>query len=220
MIHIIKQIFLPVILIIGIFITGCGDEDSPEKALTDIQNALKNKNSVELSERVDLEKFFGNVYDDSTLELAKNYDEYQKKYPEDPYFQHDKDFLLKYNSDYREMHLKFLRDVQEAYFKKIPAPEKPEDNPHAYVADEFEKIRWASVATVKNIVVNNDRAVMTVEIKGDESIRGQFIGVMDFAISFDKDDDNKWRVDKIENLDELMPVLVDKAEKVWITFSN
>ena len=203
-----------------ILIAGCGNDDTPEKALADIQNALSNKNYNELSERVDLEEFFGKVYDDSTVELAKNYDEYKQKYPEDPYFQHDKDFLLKYNVDYREMHLKFLRDVQEAYFKKIPAPDKPEDNPYAYVADEFEKVRWATVATIKNISVDKNKAVITVEMKGDESIRGQFIGTLDFEISFDKDDNNKWRVDKIENLDELMPVLVDKAEKVWITFSN
>ena len=205
---------------ITILIAGCGNDDTPEKALADIQNALSNKNYNELSERVDLEEFFGKVYDDSTVELAKNYDEYKQKYPEDPYFQHDKDFLLKYNVDYREMHLKFLRDVQEAYFKKIPAPDKPEDNPYAYVADEFEKVRWATVATIKNISVDKNKAVITVEMKGDESIRGQFIGTLDFEISFDKDDNNKWRVDKIENLDELMPVLVDKAEKVWITFSN
>ena len=203
-----------------ILIAGCGNDDTPEKALADIQNALSNKNYNELSERVDLEEFFGKVYDDSTVELAKNYDEYKQKYPEDPYFQHDKDFLLKYNVDYREMHLRFLRDVQEAYFKKIPAPDKPEDNPYAYVADEFEKVRWATVATIKNISVDKNKAVITVEMKGDESIRGQFIGTLDFEISFDKDDNNKWRVDKIENLDELMPVLVDKAEKVWITFSN
>lgn len=203
-----------------ILIAGCGNDDTPEKALADIQNALSNKNYNELSERVDLEEFFGKVYDDSTVELAKNYEEYKQKYPEDPYFQHDKDFLLKYNVDYREMHLKFLRDVQEAYFKKIPAPDKPEDNPYAYVADEFEKVRWATVATIKNISVDKNKAVITVEMKGDESIRGQFIGTLDFEISFDKDDNNKWRVDKIENLDELMPVLVDKAEKVWITFSN
>ena len=205
---------------ITILIAGCGNDDTPEKALADIQNALSNKNYNELSERVDLEEFFGKVYDDSTVELAKNYEEYKQKYPEDPYFQHDKDFLLKYNVDYREMHLKFLRDVQEAYFKKIPAPDKPEDNPYAYVADEFEKVRWATVATIKNISVDKNKAVITVEMKGDESIRGQFIGTLDFEISFDKDDNNKWRVDKIENLDELMPVLVDKAEKVWITFSN
>lgn len=209
------MIFLAVILI-----AGCGNyEDSPEKALEEIQIALNNKNYSKLAERVDLENFFGDVYDSATVELAKNYDEYKQLYPEDPYFQHNKDFLLNYNVEYREMHLKFLRDVHEAYFKNIPAPVNPEDNPPAYVADEFEKVRAATTMTMKSIVTDENKAVMTVEIKGDDSVRGQFIGTVNFEISFHKKN-NKWRVDKIENLDELMPALVDKAEKVWITFSN
>lgn len=220
MINIFKKICLAAVFSAVILIAGCGNDDSIEKALTDIKTALDNRNSDELAERVDLEKFFGDAYDDTTMELAKNYEEYKQLYPEDPYFQHDKDFLLKYNVDYREMHLKFLRDVQEAYFKNIPAPDNPEDNPHAYVADEFEKIRAATVATVKNIVINEDKALLTVEIKGDNSVRGQLVGTLDFKIFFEKNENDKWRVVKIENFDELMPVLVDKAEKVWITFSN
>lgn len=207
-------------ILILIFCTGCGIDDKPEDALTEIQSALKEKNFEKLSERADLKNFFAKTYDDTTVELVKNCTEYGEKYPEDPYFQHDAEFLKKYNADYREMHLKFLQDVQEAYFKRIPAPDKPEDDPYAYVADEFEKVRISSTATVKNTVINGDKAIMTVEIKGDSSIRGQFIGTMDFEISFDKDENDKWRLDKIENLDDLMPTLVDKAEKVWITFSN
>lgn len=220
MINIFKKIFVAVIFLAVILIAGCGNDDSVEKAVSDIRTALDNRNSVELAERVNLEKFFGDTYDDATIELAKNYEAYKQKYPEDPYFQHDKDFLLKYNVDYRELHLKFLRDVQEAYFKNIPAPDKPEDNPHAYVADEFEKIRAAINVNVKNIVVNENRALMTVEIRGDDSVRGQLVGTLNLEIFFAKNENDKWRVVRIENLDELMPVLVDKAEKVWITFSN
>lgn len=203
-----------------IFFTGCGDKDSPEKAFTEIQTALTERNSDKLSERIDLEKFFAQIYDDSTVELAKKYDEYQIKYPEDPYFQRDAEFLTRYNSDYREMHLKFLQNVQNAYFKKLPEPENPHENPYAYIANEFEKIRLATNATVKDIKTDGDKSFVTLEINGDSSIRGQLIGTMIFKISFDKDEKNKWRLVKIENLDELMPELVDKAEKVWITFSN
>ena len=203
-----------------IIFAGCGNDDSPEKSLADIQIALQDRDFEKISKRADLKKFFEQTYEDTTVELAKNYDEYQKKYPEDPYFQHSAEFLTKYNADYKEMHLKFLQGVQDAYFNKIPAPENPEDNPHAYVADEFDKIRRASTMTIKNIEIENNQSVVTIEIKGDDSIRGQFIGAMIFKISFDKNDQNQWRLAKIENLDELMPEFVDKAEKVWITFSN
>ena len=203
-----------------IFLTACGNDDSPQKAFSEMQQALEEKNFEEISARMDLEKFFAQTYDDVTVELAKNYDEYGKLYPEDPYFQHSADFLKKYNSEHKDLHLKFAEDVKNAYFEKLPEPETPELNPHAYVANEFEKIRLASTATVKDMKIDDNKALMTVEMQGDTSLRGQFIGKLIFKISFDKDEKNIWHFNKIENLDELTPILVDKAEKVWITFYN
>lgn len=203
-----------------IFFIGCGGEDSPEKALSEMQESLEQKNFKKLSERMNLEEFFALTYDDITLELAKNYDEFGKKYPEDPYFQHSEKFLKKYNSEHRDLHMKFLNEVAHAYFEKIPEPEKPEMNPYAYVANEFEKIHLASNAVIKETKIDGEKAVLTVEMQGDNSLRGQFIGNLIFKISFCKDKQDKWHFQKIENLDELTPILVDKAEKVWITFYN
>ena len=216
----IKNFFTKLILIFSltIFFAGCGNSDSPEKSLSEIQTALEQRNFEKLSERVDAEKFFSQTYDDMTIELAKNYEAYQKKYPEDPYFQHSADFLKDYNFTHKDLHLNFLEGVKNAYFEKLPEPATPEENPYAYVANEFEKIRQASTAVVKEIEIDGDKAVMTVEMQGDSSIRGQFIGTLNFKISFDKDKNDNWRLNKIENLDELTPPLVDKAEIVWITF--
>ena len=208
------------IFTVTIFFAGCGNSDSPEKSLSEMQTALEQKNFTQLSERVDLEKFFSQTYDDITVELAKSYETYQKKYPDDPYFQHSADFLKDYNFTHKDLHLKFLNDVKTAYFEKLPEPQTPEENPHAYVANEFEKIRQASTAVVKEIKIDGDKALMTVEMQGDSSIRGQFIGTLTFQLSFNKDEKNHWNFDKIENLDELTPTLVDKAEMVWITFFN
>lgn len=214
-----KNLFLAILFILAATsFAGCGKEDSPSDALAELQTALNEKNPDKLSERIDLENFFAQTYDDATIELAKNYDEYSKKYPDDPYFQHDAKFLEKYNLDHRELHLKFLSGVQNSYFAKIPEPETPEKNPHAYVANEFEKVRLACDADVKNISVNENRATITLNIRGDNSIRGQFIGEMTFKLGFEKNNSGKWRLIKIENLDELTPTLVDKAEVVWITF--
>lgn len=215
-----KFFFTKLILIftVTIFFTGCGNEDTPEKSLSEIQNALEQRNSEKLSERIDLEKFFAQTYDEVTVELAKNCETYGKKYPDDPYFQHDADFLKKYNSEHRDLHLKFLQGVKDAYFKKIPEPETPEENPYAYVANEFEKILRASNAVIKDVKVDGEKALMIVEMQGDNSVRGKFIGDLTFKISFDKDEKDFWRFNKIENIDELTPPLVDKAEMVWITF--
>ena len=213
--------FLSAILILSvtlIFTVGCGKDDSPEIALSEMQKALTERNFEELSKRIDLEKFFAQTYDDVTVELVKNCAEYGKKYPEDPYFQHDAEFLQKYNIDHRELHLKFLRGVQDAYFKKLPEPETPELNPHAYIANEFEKILQASTAKVTETKITDNHATMTVEMQGDSSIRGNFIGKLIFKLGFEKDDKGTWQLIKIENLEELTPLLVDKAEQVWITF--
>ena len=205
-------------LLTVILFVGCGKEDTPEMAFSEIQTALTERNFEKLSARVDVEKFFAQTYDNVTEELAKNYAEYGKKYPEDPYFQHDADFLQKYNSDNRSLHLNFLRGVKDAYFEKIPEPEVPEKNPHAYTANEFEKILQSSTAVVKEVKIFDNHAIMIVEMQGDSSIRGNFIGTLTFKLAFEKDDNGNWKFTKIENLDELTPTLVDKAEQIWITF--
>ena len=49
-------------------------------------------------------------------------------------------------------------------------------------------------------------------------MRGKFIGQWTFKPAFSRDEENRRHFDAIENLDELTPALVDKAEIVWITF--
>ena len=198
--------------------TGCEKDSTPESAFSEMKTALVERNFEKLSEHIDLEKFFAETYDDVTIELVKNCEEYGKKYPADPYFQHDAEFLQKYNSEHRDLHLKFLNDVKDAYFAKLPEPETPEKNPYAYVANEFEKILQSSTSEVKDLKIEKNSALMTVEMKGDNSIRGNFIGKLDFKLKFEKDENEVWKFVKVENLDELLPLLVDKAEIIWITF--
>lgn len=207
--------FFAAIILLTILILGCEKEDSPENALAEIKIALAERDSQKLSARADLEEFFSATYDATTLELAKNYDVYKEKYPDDQYFQYNGEFLTEYNAENKNNHLKFLRGVAESYFAKIPEPETPEDNPTAYVANEFEKIRQAASATIKKVVVNGNSATIFLELAGDDSLRGKFIGQMTFELGFRKEKE-RWQFAEIKNLDELTPALVDKAEMVWI----
>ena len=213
-----KKFFVPVILSAIIFLTGCGHQDSPEAALNEIKIALAERDSQKLSQRVDLDEFFSETYDAATVELAKNYEVYKEKYPDDPYFQHSAEFLTEYNAEHKERHMKFLDGVKDSFFAKIPAPAKPEDNPTAYVADEFEKIRAATNATVTETQIDENHATIVLDVQGDNSLRGRFIGHQTFKLAFHRDEEKRWHFDEIENLDELTPSLVDKAEIVWITF--
>lgn len=210
-----KTFYTAILILLTIFFAGCGSDDSPEVAIQEIADALNKRDEEKLSARVDTEKLFAQVYDDETIILAKDCEVYGKKYPKDPYFQHDSEFIKRYNTEHRNLHLNFVRKVKAAYFERIPAPDDPTQNPYAYVAGEFEKIREASTFTVKNVEVKDKVATATVEIKGDSTLLGYFIGRLTFKFGFEKISD-KWILTKIENLDELTPPLVDKAELVWI----
>ncbi|MBR1646078.1 MAG: hypothetical protein IJ685_04785 [Selenomonadaceae bacterium] len=212
------KIFAPLILSVIILLTGCGRHDSPEAALNEIKIALAERDEKKISARVDMDKFFSQTYDAATVELAKNYDAYKEKYPDDPYFQHSAEFLTEYNAEHKARHLKFLDGVKDSFFDKIPAPEVPEDNPTAYVADEFQKICDATTATVKETIFEGDKATVVLDVHGDNSLRGMFVGQWTFKLAFHRDEKNLWHFDGIANLDELTPALVDKAEIVWITF--
>ena len=212
------KFFAPLILSAVIFLTGCGQEDTPEAALDEIKIALAERDSKKLSERVNLDKFFSATYDKTTVALAAYYDDYRAKYPDDPYFQHSADFLTKYNAEHKDLHLKFLDGVKNSFFAKLPEPATPEENPAAYVANEFEKIRQATDATINETRIDDDRATVVLDVEGDSTLRGQFIGQLTFELAFHRDEKNRWHFDAIENLEELTPALVDKAELVWITF--
>ena len=216
---VLHRIFLKMFLLIFVpaVLIGCGREDTPQNAFDEIKNALAERNSENLSERVNLENFFAVTYDEITLELAAHCDEYSKKYPEDPYFQRGGDFLKNYNEIHRDRHLDFLRGVEAAFYMKIPEPEKPEENPHAYLANEFENTRRATIAKIVDTKIDGDRAIMTVNLSGDNSLYGHFIGQIEFKFAFEKSGE-KWKLVKIENLPEILPQIVDKAELVWVTF--
>ena len=213
------KLLAPLIMSAVIFLTGCGQEDTPEAALNDIRLALDERDASKLSERVDLDEFFSTTYDATTLELAEDYEAYRTKYPDDPYFQHSGEFITAYNTQHKRAHLKFLDGVQESFFAKMPEPSTPEENPTAYVANEFEKIRQATDVTIKETRINDDEATIVLDVQGDNSLRGRLIGQMTFELGFTRDNKDRWHFDEIKNLDELMPALVDKAEVVWITFS-
>ncbi len=210
----IKKV-LAIIILAAILFAGCGKEDSPETALNDLKFALAERDLQKLAERVNLDEFFSKTYDAATIELVKNYDAYKEKYPDDPYFQHSAEFITNYNAEHKNLHLEFLHGVADSYFAKIPEPATPEENPTAYVANEFEKIRQATNAAVKEISIGENYAVITLDVTGDNSLRGKFIGQMTFKLAFRKEN-GRWLLDKIENLDELTPILVDKAEIIWV----
>lgn len=210
-----KIFYATIFILCSIFFTSCGVTDSPEKAFEEIQESLNQKDFKNFSERVDIQKLFAQIYEDATIQLAKDCKTYGEKYPRDPYFQHDGDFIKNYNAEHRDLHLDFAQKSLNAYFENIPAPDDPQDNPHAYVASEFEKLHLVSSAEVDDVKIDGDNATLNVHVQGDTSLRGVFVGLLNFELGFQKID-GKWKLTAIENIEELTPTFVDKAELIWI----
>ncbi|MBR4151772.1 MAG: hypothetical protein IKT98_02305 [Selenomonadaceae bacterium] len=204
------------IMLCALIFTGCLNDDKPEKALNDIKIALNAKSLMKLSDRVNPDEFFSDTYEAVTIELAKKYDVYKENYPNDQYFQHNAEFLVAYNMENKNLHLKFLNDVKDAFFARTPEPATPKENPAAYVANEFEKIRQATTAKITKTRIEGNKSAITLELTGDDSLQGKFIGQITLELEFFKDARNNWRFEKIRNLDELTPILVDKIEPLWI----
>lgn len=214
-----KKLFAILLIFTAVIFAACSkEEDTPTDALTEIETALAERNFNQLSSRVDLEKFFAQAYKDGTVELSKNYDYYKEKYPKEPYFQHDAQFVEPYNAEFEAENLKFAEDVAKAFFAKVPEPDTVKENPEAYVANEFEKIRRAVSAEIKSVTIDKDSAEMILNLNGDSTLIGQFVSDFDLKLAFVKDENNKWQLTKIINLDVLTPLIVDKAEIIRINF--
>ena len=214
-----KKLFAILLIFTAAIFTSCvKDEDTPNDAISEIQIALAERNLQKLSSRIDLEDFFKQIYEAGTVEFFQNYDYYKEKYPKEPYFQKDAEYLKQYNENFETQNLKFAEDVTKAYFAKIPAPEKAEENPAAYVANEFEKIRRAVSAEIKSVAIDNDSAEMILNLNGDSTVIGQFVSDLDLKLGFIKDKNGNWHLNKIENIDVLTPLIVDKAEIIRENF--
>ncbi len=217
MIAVKLKVLLSLMLLVIFFSTGCQKEqDSPETALNEIKIALNERDLTKLSKRVDVDKFFSVTYDDATKEIAEHYSEYKLKYPEDPYFQHDIGFIEKYNAKNKAEHLWFAEKVKYAYLARAADPNQPQENLPAYVANELEEIFKAAEVTIRGTRIEGNEAILILDIQDETSNHKSIVGEMTFKLRFIRGENNLWHFEKIDNMDELMPTFVDKAEILWI----
>ena len=211
-----KKFYIMLFAALTLGITGgCDKEDTPEDALKDIQIAISKQDRQLIQSRVNVDKFLNDLYSDVTIELADNVETFHKSYPDDPYFWNTPQFIKKYNEDKRDFYMSFVTASVNAYFD-------PETKPDNFIslfaiqcAKEFKNICAAMDTKTSPAKIQGDHALIDFEVNGDETPYGKFLGNLTFRFGFDKDKDGRWQLTKIENLGELMPALVDKAELVW-----
>ena len=111
--------------------------------------------------------------------------------------------------------MSFVNTSANAYFD----PEmKPDDFVKLFAiqcAKEFKNICAAMETKTNPAKIQDNHASIDFEVNGDSTPYGQFIGNLTFRFGLEKDKNGRWHLVSIENLNEIIFPIVDKAELVW-----
>ena len=196
---------------------GCGTkEDTPEDALRDIQTAIAHQDRQLIESRVNVDEFLNNLYSDVKDQIADNITELHNRYPNDPYFWNTPEFIRQYNEDKRSFYMSFVIASVNAYFDPNIKPDNFVNLFAIQCAKEFRNICAAMDTKINPAKVQGEHASIDFELNGDTTPYGQFVGKLTFRFGFDRDENGRWRLTNIENLNELIFPIVDRAELVWL----
>ena len=154
-------------------------------------------------------------YDEATEILAKNCAKFHELYPKDLFFKFGPRILRLYNEKFRGVHLGLISKVIAAYFDgSFKDAETFAKTPIKFLAAELNNLLQAVRADFGEEKISGDKATLEVKMVGDSSSYGKMIGTLNFVLEFDRHD-NEWRLHKIKNVEELVPPILDIAEKYW-----
>ena len=185
------------------------------QTLEKMRTAINEKNVENLTAHVDVDKFLNEGYDEVIDELAINCAKFHKLYPHDLLFKFGATALRFYNEKFRTIHLGFVKKTMEAYFdKNLVAPKSFITNPINFCGVELGKLLKALSCEIKKVSIENSRAVADVDIFGDNSSYGKMWGTLNFKFEF-VNVNGTWQLKRILNVRELVPPVLDMAEKFW-----
>ena len=183
--------------------------------LKNILAAINARDAEKFSARVDLKSLMDIGYDETTEVLADNCAAFHKLYPKDLFFKFGSTILRLYNDKFRSVHLGLINKVIVAYFDGSFKDAKTfSETPIKFLAAELNRLLRAVRADFGEENILGDKATLAVKMVGDSSSYGKMIGVLDFVLEFDRHGD-EWRLHKIKNVEELVPPILDIAEKYW-----
>ena len=185
------------------------------QTLEKMRTAINEKNVENLTAHVDVDKFLNEGYDEVIDELAINCAKFHKLYPHDLLFKFGATALRFYNEKFRTIHLGFVKKTMDAYFdKNLVAPKSFITNPINFCGVELGKLLKALSCEIKKVSIENSRAVADVDIFGDNSSYGKMWGTLNFKFEF-VNVNGTWQLKKILNVRELVPPVLDMAERFW-----
>ena len=189
--------------------------NTPQDELKKILAAINARDVEKFSARVDLKNLMNVGYDEVTDVLAKNCANFHELYPKDLFFKFGATILRIYNEKFRGVHLGLINKVIAAYFDGTFKDAKTfSETPIKFLAAELNTLLKALRADFGEENISGDKATLAVKMVGDNSSYGKMIGVLNFVLEFDKRGD-EWRLNKIKNVEELVPPVLDIAERYW-----
>ncbi len=189
--------------------------NSAKDELKKILAAINSRDEKIFSDRVDLKTLMDIGYDEATDFLADNCAKFHELYPHDLFFKFGSRILRLYNDKFRGVHLGLINKVIAAYFDGTFKDAKTfADTPIKFLAAELNRLLQAVRADFGEEKISGDKATLAVKMVGDSSSYGKMIGTLNFVLEFDKRG-NEWRLFKIANVAELVPPILDIAERFW-----
>ena len=189
--------------------------ETAQDELKKILSAINARDAEKFSAHVDLKALMDIGYDEATEILAKNCAKFHELYPKDLFFQFGPRILRLYNEKFRGVHLGLISKVIAAYFDgSFKDAETFAKTPIKFLAAELNNLLQAVRADFGEEKISGNAATLNVKMLGDNSSYGKMIGALDFVLEFERRGDG-WRLRKIKNVEELVPPILDIAEKYW-----
>lgn len=183
--------------------------------LIKILAAINSRDEKIFFARVDLKTLMDIGYDEATEILADNCSKFHELYPNDLFFKFGSRILRLYQDKFRGVHLGLINKIIAAYFDGTFNDAKTfAQTPIKFLAAELNRLLHAVRADFGEEKISGDKATLAVKMVGDSSSYGQMIGTLNFVLEFDKHG-NEWRLFKIKNVAELVPPILDIAERFW-----
>ena len=189
--------------------------NSTQDELKNILAAINFRDGEKFFARVDLKALENVGYDEATDFLADNCAKFHKLYPKDLFFKFGSRILRLYNEKFRGVHLGLINKVIAAYFDgTFKDAENFSSTPIKFLAAELNRLLEAVHAEFGEEKISGDKATLAVKMVGDDSAYGKMIDTLNFVLEFDRRGD-EWRLNKIKNVEELVPPILDIAERYW-----
>ena len=185
--------------------------ETTQDELKELLSAINARDAEKFFSHVDFKALMDIGYDEATDVLAKNCAKFHELYPKDLFFKFGSTILRLYNDKFRGVHLGLISKVIAAYFDgSFKDAKNFSSTPIKFLAAELNNLLQA----VRAEFVSCDKNFLTVKMVGDESAYGKMIGTLNFVLEFDRRGD-EWRLHKIKNVEELVPPILDIAERYW-----